>query len=129
MTEKNTSDRVAESIRESRKRRGWSMAELASRSGLSENVIENIESGRRDAQGRRRRAITVDELAALTDVLGGFYSFHQRDLSREERNRELQAERDRMLRDKKVWDAQRMLWLAQDMFDEAVDQWRKGNPA
>jgi hypothetical protein len=50
-------------------------AELAARCAelgaghLTENVIENIESGRRDKQGRRRRDVTVDELLTLAVAL------------------------------------------------------------
>jgi transcriptional regulator with XRE-family HTH domain len=57
-----------------RKRRGWQPADLASRcaelgaDGLTEDVIENIESGRRSG-GKRRRAVTVDELLALALAL------------------------------------------------------------
>jgi len=41
------------------------MAELAERSGLSRDVISDIENGRRDRHGMRRRDITVDELMAI----------------------------------------------------------------
>ena len=37
---------------------------------LTAQVIFNIESGRRDASGRRRREVTLDEAAALARVLG-----------------------------------------------------------
>ena len=37
---------------------------------MTANVIDNIESGRRDAGGRRRRDVTVDELRVLADVFG-----------------------------------------------------------
>lgn len=69
------SDVVAEKVREQRKARHWRVADLAARckeldyGDLTENVIENIESGRRDADGKRRRAITVDELYALAKAL------------------------------------------------------------
>ncbi len=59
-----------------RKARGWQPADLAARCAelgheeLTENVIENIESGRRDKGGRRRRSVTVDELRVLADALG-----------------------------------------------------------
>lgn len=67
---------MAARIREARKARGWLAADLAARCAdaghpeLTENVLENIESGRRDKTGRRRRAVTVDELRVLADVLG-----------------------------------------------------------
>jgi transcriptional regulator with XRE-family HTH domain len=67
---------VAAKVREARKARGWQPVDLALRceelgnSQLTENVIENIESGRRDASGRRRRAVTVDELYTLAAALG-----------------------------------------------------------
>jgi len=53
-----------------RKARGWKTGELAARCGLTENIIENIESGRRGPDGRRRREVTVDELAAIAAALG-----------------------------------------------------------
>ena len=74
MTEETVSDLVAENIREARKRRGWKPAELAARCAdvrapdITENAIENIESGRR-ANGRRRRDVTVDELLVLAYAL------------------------------------------------------------
>ena len=65
MTELRASDTVAAKIRSLRELLGWSRRELAERCGLSENVIENIESGRPDAGGDRRRDVTVDELMAI----------------------------------------------------------------
>jgi transcriptional regulator with XRE-family HTH domain len=68
------SDIAAARLREVRKRRGWQVADLAARCAalgaghLTENTIENIESGRR-SDGRRRRALTVDELLALAAAL------------------------------------------------------------
>jgi transcriptional regulator with XRE-family HTH domain len=70
MTEETMSDRAAREIRAFRARFGWSRADLAAYSGLSQNVIENIESGRRDEQGRRRRYITIDEAEAISDAFG-----------------------------------------------------------
>ena len=67
---------MAARVREARKARGWQVADLAARCAelghpeLTENVLENIESGRRSRDGRRRRAITVDELRVLADALG-----------------------------------------------------------
>jgi transcriptional regulator with XRE-family HTH domain len=75
MTDETTSDVVAARVREARKARGWLAGDLAgicARAGhpeITENVIENIESGRRKG-GRRTRAVTVDELVVLADVLG-----------------------------------------------------------
>lgn len=71
------SDIVAAAIRDTRKKRGWKVADLADRcaelgggaEALTENVIENIESGRR-RNGRRTRDITVDELLAIAAALG-----------------------------------------------------------
>jgi len=70
------SDGVVWQLKEIRKKRGWSAAKLAeecAKAGfpqLTESVIANIESGRRDEQGRRRREVTVDELDAFARVLG-----------------------------------------------------------
>ncbi|WP_141923621.1 hypothetical protein [Haloactinospora alba] len=68
------SDVVAERVREVRKRRGWTPHQLAQECAdvglqLSANTIENIESGRRDKNGRRRRHVTVDELIGLAFAL------------------------------------------------------------
>jgi transcriptional regulator with XRE-family HTH domain len=62
---------VAGRVRELRQRWGWSAARLAERCAevgapqLTASVIANIESGRRDKQGRRRREVTVDEARYL----------------------------------------------------------------
>ena len=67
---------VAARLKESRRRRGWTAKQLAeecARAGatqLTASVLANIESGRPDAEGRRRRDITVDELLVLAYVLG-----------------------------------------------------------
>lgn len=61
--ESTASDRIAQNIRTLRKKRGWSMAELARRSGLSENIIEDIE-GR-----RRHRRVTAEEIEAIGTAL------------------------------------------------------------
>jgi transcriptional regulator with XRE-family HTH domain len=69
------SDTVARRVKELRKRRGWSarrLAEVCAATGspqLSESVIANIESGRRDEHGRRRRDVTVDEVIGLAAAL------------------------------------------------------------
>ncbi len=63
------SDYVAAWVKEARKRRHWRPADLAEHcAGLTENSIENIEGGRRQA-GRRTRFITVDELFELAAAL------------------------------------------------------------
>ncbi len=71
------SDLVARRIQQLRKDQGMaSAARLAaecSRLGAPEvttNTIANIESGRRDSDGRRRRDVTVDELLAISAALG-----------------------------------------------------------
>lgn len=75
MTDETVSDVVAGRVREARKARGWLTGDLAARCAelgraeLTGNVIENIESGRRDKDGRRRRDVTVDELRVLADAL------------------------------------------------------------
>lgn len=69
MTDHQVSEHVAEKIRDARRQRGWKTDDLAERCGLTGNIIENIESGRRDRDGRRRRDITVDELFAISEAL------------------------------------------------------------
>jgi transcriptional regulator with XRE-family HTH domain len=77
MTVRTVSDVAAARIREVRKRRGWQPADLAARCAklgadqLTENVIENLEGGRRRG-GKRRRDLTVDELFALALALNVF---------------------------------------------------------
>jgi len=71
------SDTVAARVREVRKRRDWSPADLAARcaelgaADLTENVIENIES-RSARASKRPRPVTVDELLILADALNVF---------------------------------------------------------
>ena len=68
------SDGVAARIRQVRKRRDWSPADLAERcaalgaADLTENVIENIES-RSARASKRPRPVTVDEMLALAAAL------------------------------------------------------------
>jgi transcriptional regulator with XRE-family HTH domain len=68
------SDVVAARVRQIRKRRDWSPADLAGRcaalgaADLTENVIENIES-RSARASKRPRPVTVDELLALAVAL------------------------------------------------------------
>lgn len=70
------SDVVAEQVNRARKRHGWNRGELAKRCRklgapqLTEAAITNIETGRRDADGRRRREVTVDELVIFGRALG-----------------------------------------------------------
>ncbi len=74
MTE-TMSDVVANRVQQLRKRQLLSasrLAEACAATGspqLTENVIANIESGRRDEQGRRRRDVSVDELVAFARAL------------------------------------------------------------
>jgi transcriptional regulator with XRE-family HTH domain len=74
-TAETMSDVVANRVQQLRKRRGWSarrLAEACAATGnpqLTENVIANIEAGRRDEHGRRRRDVTVDELLAFARAL------------------------------------------------------------
>jgi transcriptional regulator with XRE-family HTH domain len=80
MTEKapseTPSDVVARRVKELRRQRDWSAARLAEECAklgfpqLTESVIANIESGRRDESGRRRRDVTVNELDAFARTLG-----------------------------------------------------------
>lgn len=76
VTTETVSDIVASRVREARRGRRWQVADLAARCAelghpeLSTAVIQNIEGGRRDKDGNRRRAVTVDELRVLADALG-----------------------------------------------------------
>lgn len=69
------SDVVAERVREVRRKQGLTAAQLAefcARLGypeLTTQALSNIESGRRDKDGRRRRYVTVDELIGLARAL------------------------------------------------------------
>lgn len=69
------SDAVAGRLKEARSRRGWTAKQLAEQCAahglprLTHAVLNNIESGRPDAEGRRRRDISVDELLALAFIL------------------------------------------------------------
>jgi transcriptional regulator with XRE-family HTH domain len=66
---------VAERIRRIRQRRGWTAEALAARCAevgapeITRSVIANIETGRPDKGGRRRREVTVDELLILAYAL------------------------------------------------------------
>lgn len=69
------SEVVAQRLRQLRRSRGWSAQRLADecvRLGaphLSASVIANIETGRRDTAGRRRRDVTVEELLVFAYAL------------------------------------------------------------
>lgn len=68
------SDVVADEVTRLRKAAGLNrdqLAELCAKRGhpLTAATIANIETGRRDAAGKRRREVTVDELVVLADAL------------------------------------------------------------
>ncbi|WP_049715587.1 helix-turn-helix domain-containing protein [Streptomyces caatingaensis] len=71
----SASDFVAQRVQELRKRQGLSAKELAERCrlmgapGMTGSVIANIESGRRDLNGRRRRQVTLEEWLILAQAL------------------------------------------------------------
>lgn len=66
---------IGQRVNQLRKQRGWSIQKLAAACAeagarrLTNNAIENIEYGRRDKTGRRRREVDVSELLALAYVL------------------------------------------------------------
>ena len=70
------SDIVADQVVRLRRINGWSYHALSEQcrergaAYLTANVITNIETGRRDVDGRRRRQVTVDELVDLAAALG-----------------------------------------------------------
>lgn len=66
---------VVRRILERRKQRGWTreqVAEMVTRAGcpMSPAALGNIETGRPNETGQRRRQVSVDELLALADALG-----------------------------------------------------------
>lgn len=69
------SDVVAQRVKEVRKRRNLTVQQLAKvcadmgASELTATMIYNIESGRPDKDGNRRRQVTVDELMTLATAL------------------------------------------------------------
>lgn len=64
------SDEIMAQVVELRKLRGFSVTKLAERcEGITPAVLMNLESGRPDEHGRRRRELTVDELVALAKSL------------------------------------------------------------
>lgn len=70
---KRLSSLVAQHVRRLRQARRWTTEELASRMTaagfpITRSVMANIETGRPDADGKRRREVTVDELFAFAEV-------------------------------------------------------------
>ncbi|WP_369184127.1 helix-turn-helix domain-containing protein [Streptomyces sp. Y1] len=71
----SVSDAVALRVKEARNRRGWTMKQLAAAchdvgaTKLTAPVLANIETGRRDANGVRRRELSIDEVVALAVAL------------------------------------------------------------
>ncbi|MFD9687313.1 helix-turn-helix domain-containing protein [Kitasatospora sp. NPDC059088] len=71
----SVSDAVALRVKEARNRRGWTMKQLAAAchdagaTKLTPPVLANIETGRRDANGVRRRELSIDEVVALAVAL------------------------------------------------------------
>ncbi|MEV6820186.1 helix-turn-helix transcriptional regulator [Nocardiopsis dassonvillei] len=75
MTSETVSDIVAQRVRQLRKSQGMKATDLAEKCRelgmphLTAATISNIETGRRDKDGRRRRNIDVDELLVLAHAL------------------------------------------------------------
>lgn len=75
MTSETASDAVADRVRKVRLKQGLKATDLAQRClelgvpHLTAATISNIETGRRDDDGRRRRTVSVDELFALAAAL------------------------------------------------------------
>jgi transcriptional regulator with XRE-family HTH domain len=71
VTSKRPSDIVGERVKKIRQDRRWTAEALAMRCPpeITRSVIANIETGRRDAHGQRRRDVTVDELVSLAHAL------------------------------------------------------------
>lgn len=71
----SVSDAAAVRLREARTRRGWTTKQLADACAaagavkLTSAALSNIETGRRDTEGVRRRELSVDELVVLAVVL------------------------------------------------------------
>ncbi len=69
------SDIAGANVRGLREQNGWTRDDLAARcavigyAGMTAAMITNIELGRRDKAGKRRRDVTVDELVVLADAL------------------------------------------------------------
>ena len=75
VTSLKPSDLAGTRVREARDRRRWTARQLAEHCAdagapeLTASVIANIETGRKDASGQRRRDVTIDELLSLAYVL------------------------------------------------------------
>lgn len=73
--EETVSDAVGDRVQQVRKKRGLTVKQLAERCAelgapeLTVQALYNLEGGRRDDGGRRRRDVTVDELLKLAYVL------------------------------------------------------------
>lgn len=67
--DEGTSDVVAAHVMALRRAKGMNREALGAQAGLSPAALTNLETGRRDKTGRRRRHVTVDELVALSDAL------------------------------------------------------------
>ncbi|MEU3566258.1 helix-turn-helix domain-containing protein [Kitasatospora sp. NPDC058243] len=71
----SVSDAVALRVKEARNRRGWTVKQLAAAchdagaTKLTAPVLANIETGRRDTNGVRRRELSIDEVVALAVAL------------------------------------------------------------
>ncbi|MFJ2865000.1 helix-turn-helix domain-containing protein [Kitasatospora sp. NPDC087314] len=71
----SVSDAAAVRLKEARTRRGWTTKQLADACAavgavkLTSAALSNIETGRRDADGVRRRELSIDELVVLAVVL------------------------------------------------------------
>jgi transcriptional regulator with XRE-family HTH domain len=137
MTEdESASDRIAARIRASRKQRGWSMGELAVRCGLSENVIENIEGGRRDKHGQRRRHITIDEIEAIGEALYGHRFIVDLFQEHQDYHDHKSTEPEQMLKDPDIVRARQMVFsiraaleAAEHQLNRMKERWRETNPA
>jgi transcriptional regulator with XRE-family HTH domain len=76
VTSMRASDFVGLRVKEIRQSRGWTAKDLAEKCAeagapeITAAVIANIETGRRDTDGRRRREVTIDETLALAYALG-----------------------------------------------------------
>ncbi|MFJ9523099.1 helix-turn-helix domain-containing protein [Kitasatospora sp. NPDC101801] len=71
----SVSDAAAVRLKEARTRRGWTTKQLADACGaagavkLTSAALSNIETGRRDSEGIRKRELSIDELVVLAVVL------------------------------------------------------------
>lgn len=71
----SVSDAAAVRLKEARTRRGWTTKQLADACGaagavkLTSAALSNIETGRRDSEGVRKRELSIDELVVLAVVL------------------------------------------------------------